>query len=48
MVAYLEPKVIADMQECTGTWCEISVKGYEGWIEQERLWGVYPDEKFEE
>ena len=48
VVAYLEPKVIADVQECTGAWCEISVKGYEGWIEQERLWGVYPDEKFEE
>jgi SH3-like domain-containing protein len=48
VVAYLEPKVIADVVECTGSWCEISVKGYEGWIEQDRLWGVYPDEKFEE
>ena len=48
VVAYLEPKVIADVEECTGTWCEVSVKGYEGWIEQDRLWGVYPDEKFEE
>jgi SH3-like domain-containing protein len=48
IVAYLEPKVIADVEECTGTWCLISVKGYEGWIEQERLWGVYPNEVFEE
>ena len=48
VVAYLEPKVIAEWRQCTGSWCEISVKGYEGWIEQERLWGVYPDEKFEE
>jgi SH3-like domain-containing protein len=48
VVAYLEPKVIADVVECTGAWCEISVKGYDGWMEQERLWGVYPDEKFEE
>jgi SH3-like domain-containing protein len=48
VVAYLEPKVIADIERCTGAWCEISVKGYDGWIEQERLWGVYPDEAFEE
>jgi SH3-like domain-containing protein len=48
VVAYLEPKVIADVEGCTGAWCEISVKGYDGWIEQERLWGVYPDEAFEE
>ncbi len=48
IVAYLEPKVIADVEACTGTWCQISVQGYDGWIEQERLWGVYPDEVFEE
>lgn len=48
VVAYLEPRVIADVKECTGTWCRISVKGYEGWIEQERLWGVYPNEVFQE
>ena len=48
VVAYLEPKVIAEVGQCTGAWCEISVKGYDGWIEQDRLWGVYPDEKFEE
>ena len=48
VVAYLEPKVIADVEQCTGAWCEISVKGYDGWIEQDRLWGVYPDEQFEE
>ena len=22
-------------------------EGYDGWIEQNRLWGVYPDEKIE-
>jgi SH3-like domain-containing protein len=48
VVAYLEPKVIADVEACTGTWCEIRVQDYEGWIEQERLWGVYPEEVFEE
>lgn len=48
VVAYLEPKVIADVETCTGTWCAIRVKDYQGWIEQERLWGVYPEEVFEE
>jgi SH3-like domain-containing protein len=48
VVAYLEPKVIAAVEQCTGTWCEISVKNYDGWIEQDRLWGVYPDEEFQE
>ena len=48
IVAYLEPKVIADVDQCTGTWCEISVKGYDGWIEQDKLWGVYPNEVFKQ
>jgi SH3-like domain-containing protein len=47
VVAYLEPKVIASVEECNGTWCLIGVQGYEGWVEQERLWGVYPNEVFE-
>jgi SH3-like domain-containing protein len=48
IVAYLEPKVIADVEACTGKWCEISVKGYDGWIEQDKLWGVYPEEVFKQ
>lgn len=45
---YLEPRVITKVEECTGTWCLINVQDHEGWIEQERLWGVYPNEVFEE
>jgi SH3-like domain-containing protein len=48
VVAYLAPKVIANVEECTGDWCLVSGEGFEGWIEQERLWGVYPDEQFED
>ena len=47
IVAYLEPRVITDVERCTGSWCEVSIKGYDGWIEQDRLWGVYPNEKIE-
>lgn len=46
VVAYLEPRVMVDVEACTGTWCEVGVEGYDGWIEQERLWGVYPGEVF--
>lgn len=48
VVAYLEPRVIVDVESCSGTWCKVAVGGYEGWIEQSRLWGVYPNEKVDE
>lgn len=48
VVAYLQPRVVAQIQECTGTWCLLKGDGYEGWIEQSRLWGVYPEEQFAE
>ncbi len=46
VVAYLEPKVLADVAQCRDGWCEVSGQGYSGWIEQDRLWGVYPNEDF--
>lgn len=46
IVAYLEPRVMVDVGECDGTWCEISVGDVDGFVEQERLWGVYPNEEF--
>jgi len=42
--AHLEPGVIAEASRCNGAWCRIRGEGFEGWIEQERLWGVYPGE----
>jgi SH3-like domain-containing protein len=44
VVARLEPGVVGDVERCTGRWCRISGQGFEGWIQQERLWGVYPNE----
>lgn len=45
-VARLESGVQIYVRSCTGKWCEVSVKGagLVGWIEQEKLWGVYPNE----
>jgi SH3-like domain-containing protein len=45
VVAYLTPRVIADVEECHHGWCMVSGHGYHGWIEQDRLWGVYPNEE---
>ena len=28
-------------------WCRVVGEGFDGWVEQTRLWGVYPDEKVE-
>jgi SH3-like domain-containing protein len=44
-VAKLAVGVVGDVRSCTGDWCEIAVDGYDGWIEQSMLWGVYPGEK---
>jgi SH3-like domain-containing protein len=47
VVAKLQSGVVATVKHCTGTWCRISGDGFDGWIEQTRLWGVYPNEKIE-
>ena len=47
VVAQLQPGVLGDLVECDGSWCELSVGNYSGYVQQEKLWGVYRDEKFE-
>jgi SH3-like domain-containing protein len=47
VVAQLQPKVLANVSVCNGTWCRISGEGFDGWIEQEKLFGVYPGEQFD-
>ena len=45
VVAYLQPGVLGSVKRCSGGWCRIQGHGFDGWIPQERLWGVYPNEK---
>jgi SH3-like domain-containing protein len=45
VVARLQPGVIGAVEQCTGRWCRISGEGFDGWMPQERLWGVYPGER---
>jgi SH3-like domain-containing protein len=47
----LEPQVLGDVEECTSNWCRIAGfsdgEEWRGWVEKNRLWGVYPDEEIE-
>jgi SH3-like domain-containing protein len=45
--ARLEPGVLGTVKRCSGTWCRVVGENFDGWVEQERLWGVYPNEKIE-
>jgi SH3-like domain-containing protein len=46
-VAKLQPNVIASVKSCDGAWCRVSGYGFDGFIQQSDLWGVYPNEKIE-
>jgi SH3-like domain-containing protein len=46
-VAKLSPGVVSSVRSCDGKWCRVSGKDFDGFIQQENLWGVYPGEKFE-
>ena len=45
--ARLKPGVLSMVKACNGRWCRIFGEGFDGFVEQERLWGVYPSEKLE-
>ena len=45
VTAKLQSGVITSVKRCANDWCRISGEGFDGWIPQERLWGVYPSEK---
>ena len=44
VIAKISAGVVSDVESCTGEWCLVTAGGYEGWIEQAMLWGVYPGE----
>ena len=45
VTARLQAGVVAQVKKCTSNWCHVAGNGFDGWIEQQRLWGVYADEK---
>lgn len=46
VTARLEPGVVTPVDRCQDGWCRLIDSRFNGWVEQERLWGVYPDETF--
>ena len=44
VVALIEPGVLANILACESSWCRVSVGDQRGYIEQAKLFGVYPDE----
>jgi SH3-like domain-containing protein len=52
VVARLQPGVIASVRDCSGAWCRVTIaldgaRDVSGYIRQDKLWGVYPNEKVE-
>src|SRR5688500_2560042 len=47
LVARLQSGVLGSVKRCNGQWCRVIGENFDGWIRQERLWGVYPNEKVE-
>ena len=43
-VALAGPGLVAKLVACVGAWCEISTRGYDGFVSRDRLWGVYESE----
>ncbi|MCZ7594481.1 MAG: SH3 domain-containing protein [Hyphomicrobium sp.] len=43
-VAMIEAGVIANLSTCDGRWCRVSIDKFQGYIEQNKLWGVYEGE----
>ena len=44
VVANLQPGVLANVKSCDKVWCRVFGDGFDGFIRQGELWGVYPDE----
>ncbi len=44
VVAIVEAGVIANIRRCDRNWCQVLIGDYRGYIEQNKLWGVYAGE----
>jgi SH3-like domain-containing protein len=42
--ARLASGVVAEIKKCDGTWCRIIASGYDGYVDQNLVWGAYPGE----
>lgn len=44
-IAIIEAGTLGSVGRCTGKWCRFGASGYDGWMKQDLLWGVYPGEQ---
>jgi len=44
VISRVGPSVLVDIMSCVGQWCDVATRGIRGWIRQDSLWGVYPEE----
>jgi SH3-like domain-containing protein len=47
VVARLEPRVLASIHDCAHNWCRLKGDKFDGYMQEEKLWGVYPHENVE-
>ncbi len=47
LLAKLEPKFVVKIDRCGQGWCYVDAQGFEGWVQQKSIWGVYADEQFD-
>lgn len=44
VVVRVEAGVIANVHDCDGRWCHVTIDDYRGYLEQKKLWGIYENE----
>lgn len=46
IAAFVEPGVVANLLDCEDGWCRITIDSHRitGWMPQDVLWGILPDE----
>jgi SH3-like domain-containing protein len=46
ILALAQPGVVAKLETCTASLCEVDADGTEGWIDKKNIWGVRAGETF--
>ena len=46
--ARAERGVVAKLLACRPAWCRIEAEGFRGWVRKSEIWGVDPDEVFDD
>ena len=44
--AKMQTGIMVEIIECEKNWCRIKTQNIKSWIQQEKIWGTYPNENF--